>query len=151
MFWGCFWQGELGPLVALPEGKIDSVKYCNILEEHLFPFYIAVKEVLGEEPMFMEDNCRVHKSKLSKNFKEMLQIQTLNWLAQSPDMSPMENLWKFWSNHIQKINPSPTNRGDLIKAAQQSWEELQMTDISQKLADSMKNRIVALRVSKGSL
>jgi transposase len=55
MFWSCFWQNELGPLVTLPKGRIDSVKYCEILEEHLFPFYIAVKEFLGEEPIFMDD------------------------------------------------------------------------------------------------
>jgi len=150
MFWSCFWQNELGPLVALPKGRIDSIKYCEILEEHLFPFYTTVKEVLGEEPVFMDDNCRVHESKTTKDFKETLGIQTLDWPAQSPDMTPIENLWKHWKDRIQKANPPPTTREELIEVAQQSWEELKTTNIGQTLADSMKNRIAALKISKGA-
>ena len=50
MFWSCFWKDELGPLVALSKGRIDSGKYGEILEEHVSPFYMAVQAVLGYEP-----------------------------------------------------------------------------------------------------
>ena len=79
MFWSCFWQDELGPLVAFPKGKVDSTKYCKILEEHLFPFYTAVKEVLDSNPWLMDDNAPVHKSAEMKAFKEELGIRTLEW------------------------------------------------------------------------
>ena len=79
MFWSCFWQDELGPLVAFPKGKVDSTKYCKILEEHLFPFYMAVKEVLDSNPWLMDDNAPVHKSAETKAFKEELGIRTLEW------------------------------------------------------------------------
>ena len=98
----------------------------------------------------MDDNCRVHESKMTKDFKEMLGIQMLDWLAQSPDMTPIENLWKYWKDHIQKANPPPTTCEELIEVAQQSWEELKTTNIGQTLADSMKNCIVALKISKGA-
>ena len=74
MFWSCFWQNELGPLVAISKGSVNSIKYCEILETHLFPFYIAVQEVLGHEPWFIDDNARVHKSVETRDFKEELGI-----------------------------------------------------------------------------
>ena len=74
MFWGCFWQNKLGPLVAISKGSVDLIKYCEILETHLFPFYMAVRGVLGHELWFMDDNAMVHKSAETRIFKEGLGI-----------------------------------------------------------------------------
>jgi transposase len=149
MFWSCFWQDELGPLVALPKGSVDSAKYCEILEEHLFPFYSTVKAVLDDEPLFMEDNARVHKSAATMAFKESLGIHTMEWPPQSPDLNPIENLWKLWKDRIQKTKPFPANRDELIAAAQAAWEDLKTTDIGQSLASSIKRRVAAVKASKG--
>ena len=65
-------------------------------------------------------------------------------------MNPIENLWKLWKDRIEKANPFPTNRKELIFVSQRAWEELKMTDIGQTLADSMKSRIAALNISKGA-
>ena len=74
MFWGCFWQNELGPLVEFPSGRINSCVYCEVLEEHLFLFYQAIKAVLNDEPWFMDDNCRIHTSVKTRAFKNKLEI-----------------------------------------------------------------------------
>ena len=74
MFWSCFWQNELGPLVAIPKGGVNSNVYCGILEEHLFPFYILVKEILNVDPWFMDDNAAVHESAATRIFKDNLGI-----------------------------------------------------------------------------
>jgi hypothetical protein len=149
MFWGCFWQNELGPLVALPKGRIDSGKYCEILEEHVFPFYAAVQGVLGDEPWLMEDNCRVHRSAASTALKNELGIWMLEWPSYSPDLSLIENLWKLWKDRVQKANPQPTNRDELIDVALAAWEELKTTNVGQTLAESIKRRIAAVKVAKG--
>ena len=149
MFWSCFWQNKLSPLVTFPKEKVDSHKYCEILEEHLYLFYMAVKEILDNDPWFMDYNAPVHKSAATKAFKEELGIQMLKWPSQSPDLNPIENLWKVWKDCIQKTNPFPTNHQELILAAQAAWEELRTTNIGQILADSIQNHIDAVRSSKG--
>ena len=151
MFWGCLWQNELGPLVVLPKGKIDSNIYSNIIEEHIFPFYSAVQGVLGDDPQLMEDNCKVHKCAAITALKDELGIRTLEWPSYSPDLNLIENLWKVWKDHFQKANPQPTNRDEIIKVALASWEELKEMNISQMLANSIKRHVAAVKVAKGHL
>ena len=51
MFWACFYEGGLGPLVPI-EGKLNSEKYINLLKEYFIPF------LRQERPdiIFMQDN-----------------------------------------------------------------------------------------------
>ena len=63
MFWGCFSNLGLGPLVAL-EGNQNGETYKQLLKDVLQPELRAA----GREMTFMQDNATCHKSKLVMDF-----------------------------------------------------------------------------------
>ena len=70
MVWG--WIGKLGltPLLEI-EGRMDSVKYCEVLQEGLVDSKIGQSRI----PYVMQqDNARVHTSALTKRWLQRNQI-----------------------------------------------------------------------------
>jgi hypothetical protein len=88
MFWGCFSKVGLGPLVAL-EGSMNAEKYIQLLRTTLIPELAAA----GRPMTFMQDNAPCHTANVVQAFMAQNDIETLDWQPQSPDMSPIKNLW----------------------------------------------------------
>lgn len=74
------------------DGTLNSAKYCAILETHMLPSACALFRQ-GQNWMLQQDNAPCHTSRASRTWLQEHNIQVLEWLAQSLDMSPIENLW----------------------------------------------------------
>ncbi len=46
----------------------------------------------------------------------------MEWLALSPDMNPIENLWDKQSRYIESRNPARQNLNDLRAALYEEWD-----------------------------
>ena len=58
-----------------------------------------------ETPIFMQDNAPCHKAKTVLSFLEEEGIAVMKWPQQSPDMNPIENVWKIMGEKSQNRNP----------------------------------------------
>jgi transposase len=147
MIWGCFVGNRLGPLVFC-DGSINSDAYIEILEQNLIGFKASVEEEQDVPLILQEDNAAVHVSKKSKKWKEENGIVCLPWPAQSPDLNPIEKLWKILKDNVQKMKSFPRTIKALKIALEEEWGKLDPNLLS-KLVESMPKRVKLVVDAKG--
>ena len=73
-------------------------------------------------------------------------IQLLDWPAQSPDLNPIENLWREVERRLAGQKYQKPH--ELFHAVQQIWESLSH-ELIKKLIESMTRRCAAVIKAKG--
>ena len=53
----------------------------------------------------MQDNAPCHTAKSVKTFLSEEDVTVMEWPAQSPDMNPIENVWKLLNERAKEKNP----------------------------------------------
>ena len=66
--------------------------------------------------VLQQDGARPHTSKKTLEFFQENSIQKMQWPVNSPDLSPIENLWSIMKTHIEKA--SPATLGELKSSIQ---------------------------------
>lgn len=142
MIWGCFsWYG-VGPLYWI-KTIMDRHVYLNILEEVMTPY---AEWEMPLKYQYQQDNDPKHTSLIVKNFFADRKIDVMVWPAQSPDMNPIENLWKIVKD---KIGPNKSrNKEELWAKIQEVWYDIPVSTC-QKLVESMPRRCQALLKNRG--
>lgn len=150
MIWGCMMYGQKGPIVILPESSMNGPNYVKwILEPHLKPFYEkARKESDSGDIEVMEDNAPCHTAKFSTAARNRLLIPKIPWPPQSPDLNPIENLWRIIKNRINQRDPPIRSKLDLQKALQEEWDRLTPADFDH-LIISMQKRVAECIKARG--
>ena len=142
MFWGCFTWDGVGPLIPVEE-TMDSEVYVNILSNHLVPW-------VNDHPniVFQQDGASCHTSHYSTWWMESHGFSILDWVAQSPDLNPIENLWDYLDCQIRKRNPLPHSKNELIRAVQEEWANISLETLHHLIL-SLPRRVEAIIKARG--
>ncbi|EXX73986.1 IS630 family transposase [Rhizophagus irregularis DAOM 181602=DAOM 197198] len=153
MVWGCFAGGIKGPLIFCDENKegnekINSNTYVRILNKHLHPFHHTVCELTGRAASFQQGNAPIHTAKITKDWLKKNKIAIIDWPANSPDLNPIENIWKQLKDNIQSREVFPRTVGELKATLSEEWENLDCS-VFEEVVASMPQRINAVLEAKG--
>jgi hypothetical protein len=154
MFWAATSKNKktyLNPMTkdfTSKKNGYTSWSYRKALTEGFIPF-------LDEFDQFQQDNARVHTAGRSIDWLLLHGIIPVNWPAHSPDLKPIEHIWKALKAKLRRIHPeyvklgkSEAHRKLLIKWIQDAWAALP-DHLILKLTKSAENRLRVCRKARG--
>ncbi len=144
MMWGCSSAAGTGRLVAI-EGKMNAAKYRDILDENLLQSAQDLR--LGRRFTFQQDNDPKHTAKIMKEWLHNNSVTVLEWPSQSPDLNPIEHLWRDLKMAIHQRLPS--NLTELERICKEEWQRIPKSRC-EKLVASFPKRLMAVLNQKGA-
>lgn len=130
--WGGFCSKGKTSLFCFKE-IMDSKFYINILQNHKQ----EIRELLGNNWRFQQDNDPKHTSKITKKFLNENFPEIIDWPSNSPDLNPIENLWSIVKRNVEMRLPQ--NFLELEQFMIEEWEKIPNRIII-NLIGSMKER-----------
>uniref|UniRef100_A0AAR2KV54 Tc1-like transposase DDE domain-containing protein n=1 Tax=Pygocentrus nattereri TaxID=42514 RepID=A0AAR2KV54_PYGNA len=92
MVWGCVSAHDMGNL-HICEGTINAERYIQVLEQHMLPSKQRLFQ--GRPCLFQQDNAKPHSACVTTAWLRSKRVRVLDWPACSPDLSPIENVWRI--------------------------------------------------------
>ena len=147
MIWASFGNGKLGDLYFVePNAKMNAKMYREVLETHL-------KSSMTKTgcSIFMQDGAPCHTARTILAWLDESGVPVLDWVGQSCDMNPIENLW-YRLKQIIANYPAATSLEELAKNIKKAWKVLAKdTEYLKTLTNSMASRIAAVIEAGGDV
>ena len=144
MQWGCFSAAGTWRLVRIEE-TMNGAKYRKILEENLLQ---SAKDLrLQQRFLFQQDNDAKHAAISTLERLQNKNVKVLEWPSQSPDLNPIENLWKDLKIVVHRHSPS--NLTVLERICREECEKIPKSRCA-KLIQTYLRRLEAVIAAKGA-
>ncbi|GFX51691.1 transposable element Tcb1 transposase [Trichonephila clavipes] len=116
MVWGGIGYHSRTPLVRIA-GTLNSWRYIS---EVLGPVVLPYLQGLASA-IFQQDNARPHVARIVQRFFVNHRIKLLPWLARSPNLSPIENMWPMVAQRLTQITPPASTPDQLRQHMEAAW------------------------------
>jgi transposase len=158
MFWGAFSCNHRSPLTALigdptsTRGGVTSHVILDCLKQNL-------PAIAQPHTIFVHDNASTFTAGIVKEWLRgwagRNEVEIIKWPAYSPDLNPIENLWKLLKERICNRYPeladlpkSAYSKQLLCDASVELWDEFE-EELFETLILSMTARLQAVVASRG--
>ncbi len=116
----------------------------EILEHFMLP---SADKLYGDADfIFQQDLAPAYTAKGTKSWFNDHGVTVLDWLANSPELNPIDNLWGIVKRKMRDSRPN--NADDLKAALKASWASITPQQCHRLIA-SMPRRIAAVIHAKG--
>ena len=143
----CMSNGLLGYRIV--KSTLNSTEYIQFLKKSLIP---AIKLNFNNGCIFQDDNAKIHRAKIVKDFIEQNKIEVIQWPPRSPDINIVENIWKLLSDMIYNGSQF-NNKKDLLKKIEDTINFFNNSN-RDKIIDlykTFRQRLATVLVSNGNL
>ena len=145
MVWAGFCREARTPLCFIST-RMDSVSYCQMLQEYLIPF---TRHTFTGEYTFQQDNAPCHRARNTIQWLTDHGIKVMEWPALSPDLNPIENLWGILARKVYSGGKQYETTAELKEAILRAWAEIDERVIC-ALVSSMQQRMIDIIKSEGN-
>jgi transposase len=142
--WGCFSKFGVGVLKRI-NGNLNAEKYQKEIINDI--------DIVGQclrfpekSFIFQQDLAPAHKATSTTRFLNEMNVEVLDWPANSPDANPIENLWHIIKRNV--INTCPATDNDLWNAIQDIWYKISRAQC-ESLVHSMPRRLSSIIQMRG--
>lgn len=119
MVWGGITQETRTPLHVFDRGITGAIYTQDVLATHVVPFLTARPGITH----LQQDNAPAHTCRQARAYLQASGVQVLNWPARSPDLNPIEQVWASIKHRLNRLQPRPQGRQQLVDAVRRLWDD----------------------------
>ena len=99
-----------------------TLLYTKISKKHV----PNLRTAINQPAVLMQDNAPCNTAKLVKTFLSKGDVTVMEWPTQSPDMNPIENVWKLLNKRPKEKNPR--NVEELWTRLKGEWKKISVDE-----------------------
>ncbi len=93
--------------------------------------------------IFQQDNAKPHSAHITKSWLRRKRVRVLDWPACSPDLSPIENVWRILKRKMRQRRPRTV--AHLKTCLQEEWDKITPETLYRLVSSVPKRRLSVVK------